>query len=172
MPISQRCTNSQVGRVPRKREIDPAVAAIHDVLKAAEGDTTVSKVARARLQEMQNFVTTLDGWFTQMTAVSPALYAATNDGLLHAFWADETKKENNEMWAMLLPAAMTHVLSTYPSSHEFLLDGSPIVKDVVWDRNLSSTCSSAPSASLPARVTRRLRWMSPTSALGKASRCG
>ena len=31
-------------------------------------------------------------------------YVATTDGLLHAFWTDETKLENNELWAMLLPA--------------------------------------------------------------------
>ena len=28
VPISQRCTNSQVGRVPRKSAIDPAASAI------------------------------------------------------------------------------------------------------------------------------------------------
>jgi DNA-binding transcriptional regulator GbsR (MarR family) len=60
----------------KEREIDPAVVAINDVLKAAEGDPTVSKVARARLQEMQNFVTTLDSWFIQMMAVSPATLMA------------------------------------------------------------------------------------------------
>ena len=63
------------------------------------------------------------------------VYVATNDGLLHAFWADETKLENNERWAMLLPAAMPSLLSAYPSSHQFLLDGSPIVKDAVWERS-------------------------------------
>jgi type IV pilus assembly protein PilY1 len=62
------------------------------------------------------------------------VYVATNDGLLHAFWADETKLENNEMWAMLLPAAMPNLQASYPSSHNFLLDGSPLVKDVVWER--------------------------------------
>ncbi|MGH7270438.1 MAG: hypothetical protein ACREJ3_08405, partial [Polyangiaceae bacterium] len=62
------------------------------------------------------------------------VYAATNDGLLHAFWGDETKLENNERWALLPPAVMPNLASSYPSSHEFLLDGPPIVKDVVWDR--------------------------------------
>jgi type IV pilus assembly protein PilY1 len=66
------------------------------------------------------------------------VYVATNDGLLHAFWADETKLENNELWALMPPAVMPKVLSSYPSSHEFLLDGSPVVKDVVWDRPLSN----------------------------------
>jgi type IV pilus assembly protein PilY1 len=63
------------------------------------------------------------------------VYVATNDGLLHAFWADETKLENNERWAMLLPAAMPSLQAAYPSSHQFLLDGSPIVKDVIWERS-------------------------------------
>jgi type IV pilus assembly protein PilY1 len=67
------------------------------------------------------------------------VYAATNDGLLHAFWADETKLENNELWAMVPPAVMTNLYASYPASHLFLLDGSPIVKDVVWDRDASTT---------------------------------
>ncbi len=66
------------------------------------------------------------------------VYAATNDGLLHAFWADETRLENNELWAMMPPAVMPNLLASYPASHEFLLDGSPVVKDVVWDRPLSN----------------------------------
>ncbi len=66
------------------------------------------------------------------------VYVATNDGLLHAFWSDVSQLQNNELWAMLPPAAMTGLLSTYPSSHEFLLDGSPVVKDVVWDRGYSN----------------------------------
>jgi type IV pilus assembly protein PilY1 len=74
-------------------------------------------------------------WSVSSKGRKTVVYAATNDGLLHAFWADETKLENNEMWAMMPPAVMPHLLSTYPSSHEFLLDGSPIVKDIVWDRN-------------------------------------
>jgi type IV pilus assembly protein PilY1 len=66
------------------------------------------------------------------------VYAATNDGLLHAFWADETKLENNELWAMVPPAVMLNLYPSYPSSHGLLLDGSLITKDVTWDRSLSS----------------------------------
>jgi type IV pilus assembly protein PilY1 len=66
------------------------------------------------------------------------VYVATNDGQLHAFWADETKLENNELWSLVPPAVMPSLLSSYPSSHEFLLDGSPIVKDVVWDRPIGN----------------------------------
>jgi len=78
------------------------------------------------------------GFRSTYAARKQIVYVATNDGLLHAFWADETKLENNELWALMPPAVMPNVLSSYPSSHEFLLDGAPIVKDVVWDRPLSN----------------------------------
>src|SRR5579862_4879002 len=44
----------------KEREIVPAVAALRDVLDVAEGDERLSPVARARLREMQDFVTTID----------------------------------------------------------------------------------------------------------------
>lgn len=67
------------------------------------------------------------------------VYAATNDGLLHAFWADVPNKVDNERWGFIPPAVMPNLLSSYPSSHQFLLDGSPIIKDVVWQRSSVST---------------------------------
>jgi len=70
------------------------------------------------------------------------VYAASNDGILHAFWADETTLENNEEWALIPPASLANLAPSYPSSHEFLLDGSPVVKDVVWDRSASATAAS------------------------------
>jgi type IV pilus assembly protein PilY1 len=71
------------------------------------------------------------------------LYAATNDGLLHAFWADAGELKNNELWAMAPPAIMAKLGASYPSRDLFLLDGSPVVKDVVWDRPLTGTDSTA-----------------------------
>src|SRR5258708_32072630 len=40
------------------------------------------------------------------------------------------------------PAVMTQLRSAYPGSNLFLLDGSPIVKDVVWDRAGGATTFS------------------------------
>ena len=62
---------TRISQGRKEREIDPAVAAIRKALEAAEGDATISKVARARLHEMQTFLTTLDTWFGQMMAVPP-----------------------------------------------------------------------------------------------------
>ena len=75
---------------------------------------------------------------TLARAATRIAYVATNDGLLHAFWADETKQENNERWAMLLPAVMPNLTPSYPvEPRAALLDGSPVVKDVAWDRSIA-----------------------------------
>ena len=78
------------------------------------------------------------GFRSTYAARKQIVYVATNDGLLHAFWADVTQLQNNELWALMPPAVMPNILSSYPSSHEFLLDGPPVVKDVVWDRPLGN----------------------------------
>ncbi len=61
------------------------------------------------------------------------VYAATTDGLLHAFWADQNQLAQNEEWALLPPAVMPQLLSSYPGANLQLLDGTPVVKDVICD---------------------------------------
>jgi type IV pilus assembly protein PilY1 len=89
-------------------------------------------------------------------APSPAVrdnlvYTATTDGLLHAFWSDVSSLTNNEEWAFLPPAVMPQLQAAYPGSNLFLLDGTPIVKDVVWDRQQGA--SLTPNKSNPWRTT-------------------
>ncbi len=67
------------------------------------------------------------------------LYVATIDGLLHAFDANVTGNVNNERWALIPPAVMPKILSGYPSGFANLLDGSPVVRDVVWQRGIGDT---------------------------------
>jgi type IV pilus assembly protein PilY1 len=74
----------------------------------------------------------------------PAMYVATTDGILHAFKALETSGGNGagsnnsganwEMWGFVPPAVLPKLAANYPTGQQILLDGSPIVKDVVWDR--------------------------------------
>jgi type IV pilus assembly protein PilY1 len=68
------------------------------------------------------------------------LYTSTNDGFLHAFKvaAGSTtdsqkidKKENNELWAFVPPAVLPALPSQYPGTHQILLDGVPVIRDVV-----------------------------------------
>jgi type IV pilus assembly protein PilY1 len=66
------------------------------------------------------------------------LYTSTNDGFLRAFkvggnvLTDAVNKlENNELWAFVPPAVLPLLPAQYPGTHQLLLDGVPVVKDVV-----------------------------------------
>ena len=83
----------------------------------------------------------------QFDAKRPSvLYAPSNDGFLHAFKIAAVTKdplepmqvkteETNELWSFVPPASLPELRSLYPGSHELLLDGSPVVKDVVATAN-------------------------------------
>lgn len=62
---------TRIAQGRKEREIDPAVAALRHVLEAAEGDSRIGSVPRARLNEMQEFVTTINNWYDQMLTVPP-----------------------------------------------------------------------------------------------------
>lgn len=65
----------------------------------------------------------------------PVIYAATTDGILHAFKATEQKPgAHHELWSFLPPAVLPRLASNYPAGNQILLDGTPVVKDTVWDR--------------------------------------
>ncbi|XXX79999.1 hypothetical protein WMF30_14615 [Sorangium sp. So ce134] len=70
------------------------------------------------------------------------LYTATTDGQLHAFQvtaatADDTLKvdrvQNNELWSFLPPYVLPRLRQTF-NQQSILLDGAPVVKNVVFER--------------------------------------
>jgi type IV pilus assembly protein PilY1 len=78
-----------------------------------------------------------------------AMYVATTDGVLHAFKAlydpgklDPTQTADYEMWAFVPPAVLPRLATNYPGGQQVLLDGSPVVKDVVWYRTGNSLVST------------------------------
>lgn len=65
----------------KAREIDPAEAALKQCSAMADGDTTISEGARARLDAMLAFVTTMASWHDQMLHVpTPVLMALIKMG--------------------------------------------------------------------------------------------
>lgn len=65
----------------------------------------------------------------------PTLFAATTDGILHAFKAVETAPgAHHELWSFIPPAVLPRLASNYPSGNQILLDGSPVIKDAIWER--------------------------------------
>jgi DNA-binding transcriptional regulator GbsR (MarR family) len=53
----------------KEREIDPAIAVIRECVAEAKDDSAVDDVVRARLKAMQDFVDTMNSWYTQMLSV-------------------------------------------------------------------------------------------------------
>ena len=68
------------------------------------------------------------------------LYTATIDGLLHAFDSNVTQSTrlNGELWSFMPPGVLFGLKAAYPSANPLLLDGPPIVKDVVFGRSKAS----------------------------------
>lgn len=82
-----------------------------------------------------------DAFKAEQAARPLVLYTSTTDGFLHAFKvapspAEEdgqavNTKANNELWSFIPPAVLPNVPSQYPGTHQVLLDGVAVVKDVV-----------------------------------------
>lgn len=56
-----------VGR--KHREIDPTIEMMRQCAKEAEGDTKVSPIAKQRINEMLEFLVTMDTWYMEMASV-------------------------------------------------------------------------------------------------------
>jgi type IV pilus assembly protein PilY1 len=102
--------------------------------------------ALLRDDSYQAFATSLTSGLTPPRY--PMLYVATTDGLLHAFNVESTATcptcpttsgINNEEWAFIPPGVEQGLIGNYPSASEILLDGAPVVKDVVWNRQPGGT---------------------------------
>ena len=63
-------------------------------------------------------------------------YAATTDGLLHAFDAmlQAAPSGHHELWAFAPPAVLPKLAANYPGGNQILLDGTPVVREAIWDR--------------------------------------
>ena len=87
----------------------------------------------------------------------PMLYTATTDGQLHAFKVEASAndvndsftintKANNELWSFLPPGVLPRIPSQYPDVAQVLLDGAPVVKDVVFTRSSADSKSGGSGA--------------------------
>ena len=132
---SKSCTVGQVGTCPEGEVCVPECAALGAVFRSTPA-VVGPPTGFLREEAFQQFV---EGRQNRR----PAMFVATTDGVLHAFKALETrsgnlggndKSQNWELWAFVPPAVLPKLASNYPSGQQILLDGSPVVRDVVWDR--------------------------------------
>jgi type IV pilus assembly protein PilY1 len=74
------------------------------------------------------------------------LYVSTTDGLLHAFdvnFTGDTSKPS-ELWAFVPPAVLPQLKTNFPGGQRNLLDGTPVVKDVVFERGATDVGKHEP----------------------------
>jgi type IV pilus assembly protein PilY1 len=100
------------------------------------------------------YVTPLQAGHQQKVATRPlTLYTATTDGQLHGFVVGVNEKSylpnagpggpaNNEIFSFVPPAVLPNLLSTY-NQQAVLLDGPPVIKDVVFQRSKAVALSQA-----------------------------
>jgi type IV pilus assembly protein PilY1 len=112
--------------------------------------------AQVRDDSYQAFSTALSAAALANVGQAPRdtmMYFATIDGLLHAFdtsagIAASVPPTAIESWAFIPPAVLPHLITSYPGASNILLDGAPVVKDVVFSRctNPGAVCGVTPSA--------------------------
>jgi type IV pilus assembly protein PilY1 len=74
------------------------------------------------------------------------LYVETMDGLLHAFDATNDTLGGayvNELFSFIPPAVLPNLKTNFPTGAATLLDSTPAVKDVVWERQKTDVGSAA-----------------------------
>lgn len=73
---------------------------------------------------------------TQQATRTPLLYVATTDGLVHALKTNSVgaAERFSELWSFIPPAVLPLLRTNMPRGNQILLDGSPTVKDVIYDR--------------------------------------
>jgi len=132
-PRTTRCNGSGTGAVVLSPGCDPLGGVLHST-------PTMSTPPSATLRDdsYQAYANDIAGFTTARPSV---LYVATTDGLLHAFDTSVSSKTNNELWAFIPPAVLPGLLLEYYDASTILLDGAPIVRDMVWDRASSATTS-------------------------------
>ncbi|MEF8702551.1 MAG: PilC/PilY family type IV pilus protein [Candidatus Accumulibacter sp. UW26] len=82
------------------------------------------------------------------------VYVGANDGMLHAFHADDDAengiKGGDEAWAyipaLVFPRLYKLADKNYPGNHQFMVDGTPVMGDICADT--AANCGSADSPDL------------------------
>lgn len=64
----------------------------------------------------------------------PMVYVGTNDGVLHAFNADT----GEEAWGFVPPFLVPQIRTGYPSTRMMGVDGTPVVKEIMYERSPSA----------------------------------
>jgi type IV pilus assembly protein PilY1 len=88
-------------------------------------------LTRAGASSALNAVPTLRRTDVRVGSREPIIYVGTNDGVLHAFDSDT----GDEVWGFVPPYLVPTLRNRFPSTRAFGVDGTPVVKEVVYERS-------------------------------------
>ncbi len=97
----------------------------------------------------KSFITQGNSQYDPTIGRPGVVFVGTNDGILHAFNLDTWKDKNGqtyapgyEFWGFVPPALFDKMATMVRPTHQFMFDGTPVVKDVIMSRAMSGTSSS------------------------------
>lgn len=75
-----------------------------------------------------------DGRTITVGSRESVVYVGSNDGVLHAF----NVHTGEEIWGFVPPFLLPNLRMMYPANHQFGVDGSPVVRDVIYTRSTTN----------------------------------
>ena len=126
------------GRAPATR----AVARLGDIYHSTPQIITAPRV------DIDDQAYSLFRQQTQVSGRPSIVYVGSNDGVLHAFALEDDPtgavrwQGGQELWGFVPPYLMPNTLNSGRSSHQFMVDGTPVVRDVVFRRAPGDAASS------------------------------
>jgi len=110
-----------------------------------------SPVIQGRLQDMDLMIPSFRLFRDQIATRDVVLYLPTHDGILHAFRVDrpngavEDPDWGRELWGFI-PNHLLTSLQQLPDGKRTVLDGSPVLKDIILSRTRSTLDTESASA--------------------------
>ncbi len=108
-------------------------------------------VLQGRLADVDLSIPSFTAYKTSIAARPVMLYAPTHDGLLHAFRVDRINGTiadadwGREEWAFIPPHTLP-LLAGLPNGTLTVLDGSPVIKDVLFSRSFGDLANETGTA--------------------------
>jgi type IV pilus assembly protein PilY1 len=115
-----------------ERGSNPSASQLYRAREHVLGDIINGKPVYVKVPPFNYTEHNYTAFKTSLASRPGAVYVAANDGMLHSFDA----ATGNENWAyvpsFVLPNLKALAGDNYPNSHQYYVDGSPVVSDI-WD---------------------------------------
>ncbi len=114
------------------------------------GSDLLSNYDQRLVSYYKSFVGSTQTYYDKDYGRPGIVFVGTNDGILHAFnldtWKDKTGQVRDpgyEFWGFVPPALFDKLATMVRPTHQFMFDGTPLVKDVILGRDTNGASKIA-----------------------------